>query len=289
MLASALSLSTNYTHMLDPFSLNNFPEKEISTLERVASVVIFVFLGVFTVGIVPAFFIYTAYKKVQNHSLIHLANQSDEKIQRDKETKLSLTLDETIDKIKKLDLNGKKLCLFIGRTENEELPEEEDSIWLSLDCQKVENPKYSRLHLQADFTNLAHLEKMKGLFDKVIVDFSTFKFMAATADPWRNLSITLKLSPESTLITETISMVCYEDQASSTFYQRGAHVLPFSLLGNEAACEKLKRSNTKKTGIYLNSFFREVTLNNDIYPYSYKWFEPTSFYVLKGPYTTNAH
>lgn len=95
--------------------------------------------------------------------------------------------DEMINAIIELKCSNKKLALFIGRTEKESLPtdgeewmyEESDKnyTWVSLDCAKCEDVPEERLHLSLDATKSEDIEIICGLFDKVVIDISVWKFL----------------------------------------------------------------------------------------------------------------
>jgi hypothetical protein len=116
------------------------------------------------------------------------------------EEKKEYSLDDVIEKI--VNLAGKeevKLGLFVGRNCIETLPEEMDWNWVSLSSMTEDGkPPEGRLHLRIDF-NTAQLEKIHGLFDKIIVDRSVLKFFMK--NPWVALSACLKQKEASQLIT----------------------------------------------------------------------------------------
>lgn len=70
-----------------------------------------------------------------------------------------------------------KICLFLCRRENEPLPSEEGKIWMSGDNETNGKIPPNRIHLWVDFTNEKHLEFYHGLFDEIVIDQSSVKFM----------------------------------------------------------------------------------------------------------------
>ncbi len=93
------------------------------------------------------------------------------------------TLEQSIAKIDAYLAQGKKLCLFVGRTPKEPLPSDRgeaqaNEIWVSLD-QSDEGPAISadRVHLHFDFNQQTLVRKLKKRFDLIVVDFSVMKFL----------------------------------------------------------------------------------------------------------------
>ncbi len=85
--------------------------------------------------------------------------------------------DALAEEIKKIRAAGKKVFLYICRTENQPLPSEEGCVWVSGDIAVHGIIPPSRLHIWADFTNEEHLKRFYGLFDKLVVDLSSVKFL----------------------------------------------------------------------------------------------------------------
>jgi hypothetical protein len=103
------------------------------------------------------------------------------------EMQASYSLKETIQKIKELSQSGEKVCLFIGRTISESLPKEEGVIWISGDREFVQttysadsssiNSLKEKIHICCDFTDEKSMGEFRGLFNKIVIDRSTCKFM----------------------------------------------------------------------------------------------------------------
>ncbi len=108
-----------------------------------------------------------------------------------------------IKKIMQFIAEGKKVCLFIGRTPDEPLPNEPNTIWVSLDpkLRKSKELTPDRLHLILSCNDSAEMSTIQRLFSKVVVDQSTWKFF----DPGivDRLTSILTLDPESLLIFES--------------------------------------------------------------------------------------
>lgn len=85
---------------------------------------------------------------------------------------------ETIVKsIREMRLLDKKICLFMCKRENEELPKEEGCLWVSGDIEVSGIISATRLHIWANFNVEQQLEKFYGLFDKIVIDQSSVKFL----------------------------------------------------------------------------------------------------------------
>lgn len=107
---------------------------------------------------------------------------------------------------------GTKLALFVGKRPYEKLPYEEGILWISMDAESErihrENPRFDReqreerFHLRAAF-NPENAHRLQGIFEKVVVDRSTYKYFQG--EDWeiiRDLSSLLNPSGEGILITE---------------------------------------------------------------------------------------
>ncbi len=95
-----------------------------------------------------------------------------------------LTLEQSIAKIDAFITQGKKLCLFVGRTPREPLPSDRgeakpDEVWVSLDESNA-GPAVSadRIHLQFNFNHQNLIRKLNKKFDLIVVDFSVIKFLS---------------------------------------------------------------------------------------------------------------
>lgn len=96
---------------------------------------------------------------------------------------------------------NKKYCLFLCRGAEQAVPQNPDEVWVTLD-QTYHSPlDPQRLHLQTDINN-PQLNKIFGLFDRVILDLASFTAMQ-TIFPWRPLRDLLKKTPQAELITQT--------------------------------------------------------------------------------------
>src|SRR3984957_19454566 len=105
-----------------------------------------------------------------------------DKVFGSEELKKNYNLQEVIDKIKTLAASEHTLCLFIGRQPSEPLPKETHAVWISGD--KVVNTEIpdDRLHLWLDFIDSDQLKQLTHLFDKIIIDNSTVKFLGPNAE-----------------------------------------------------------------------------------------------------------
>lgn len=118
---------------------------------------------------------------------------------------------------------SQKLCLFIGRSYDQVLPEEKGTIWASLDIKffwheerdaddsYLEPPKAKRLHLIMDF-NTTDLQKIQKLFDLIVVDESVEKFFDHS--PFPILGALLKPKATSQLIIEAPSTDVVDSRSS---------------------------------------------------------------------------
>ena len=88
---------------------------------------------------------------------------------------------EMVGKIHQLLCEGKKTCLFVGRTSSEPLPpNNQEEEWISADMYRVSSGEESlsgRIHLWIDCNQQEAIESLTGLFDRIVVDWSTIKFL----------------------------------------------------------------------------------------------------------------
>jgi len=108
------------------------------------------------------------------------------------------SVETVIGRIKEASENGLKTALFLGRRNNQEMPEEKEWAWFSLD--EVIFPGNQHHHLQINF-NDRQMGALNNLFDKVVVDTSVIKSIHVS--PWRMLQRLLKKLPSSELIVES--------------------------------------------------------------------------------------
>lgn len=104
----------------------------------------------------------------------------------------------------------KKVSLMIGRVPRESLPEpKDDTIWVSLDECDLEDSHtdVNRLHLTMNALDKSLISRLKGLFNEVVVDFSTWKFFAFNSDGNKVAIETLRelldpTDPDATFISD---------------------------------------------------------------------------------------
>jgi hypothetical protein len=91
----------------------------------------------------------------------------------------------TIEKIIQYKEQNQKTCLFVGRDPTEPLPNSE--IWVSLSIIQsrdiLDRTPKGRLHLIMDFNKTEQMKMIKNLFDLVVVDLSTRKFIQDVGFP----------------------------------------------------------------------------------------------------------
>lgn len=107
---------------------------------------------------------------------------------------------ETLSKIETMLSSNQKIGLFVGRQASEELPHEEGVTWISLDIDGGNPIDPNRLHLTLDCNNSHHLAIIQDVFNKVVVDQSTWKFFETGIID--RLTSLLKVAATSSLIFE---------------------------------------------------------------------------------------
>lgn len=222
-----IQVATSYQHILHPIDLKKGLDPESSLTKRIAGIALFVFFSIVSAGAAAVFFILAAHRKITQIKEVPQKNDPLEPpvktpqlpVETQKpDSKSPYNLDEAINRVielsKTLVGTDKKLCLFVGRSDVEPLPQEEKSVWVSLDDQ-LENdpPQGERLHLKIDFNqDLQAMAKIKGVFDKIVMDQGVLKFFKPVNPlftPWTRLGGLLKRSPNSELITESENGLSY--------------------------------------------------------------------------------
>lgn len=105
-----------------------------------------------------------------------------------------------LEKIIELRKLGNKVCLFMCRTEDQSLPQEEGCVWVSGDIAVKGIIPPHRLHIWADFSNDKPFKKFQHLFDKIVIDLSSVKSLGSRF--MENSVSLLHPSPEAVFIFE---------------------------------------------------------------------------------------
>ncbi len=109
-------------------------------------------------------------------------------------------IEEVITQLQQAQKEGEfKLGLFVGRSQDETIPQEEGWLWCSLDSKEITSSLHKRLHLCMDFNDQEEMQKIQRLFDKVVSDFSVLKFFRS---PWKTLKSLLANKPDAELVAE---------------------------------------------------------------------------------------
>ena len=105
-----------------------------------------------------------------------------------------------IDTILKASTEGKKIGLIIGRDKDQAVPIEEGWLWVAGNIRGDPAILENRVDLQMNFSDEGTIQKLEGMFDRVVVDISTLKFIRGA---WQKVTPLLKPLLSSELITET--------------------------------------------------------------------------------------
>lgn len=122
-----------------------------------------------------------------------------------------ISISPEIEEIHKAAAKGMKIGLVIGREVDQPVPQQEGWLWVSGNLDGAPAILENRVHLQMDFNKDETCEKLHGLFDQVVVDTETLKFMSK---PWSRFVSLLKVEPTSQLITERLHAVTLDPKAS---------------------------------------------------------------------------
>ncbi len=215
-------------------------------------------------------------------------------------------------KIKNYQAQGKRVCLFIGRTPTEPLPSdlgeaEKDEVWVSADLlpvptesgRRIETPS-DRLHLWLDFNQQEGLNLVKGLFQKVVVDISTTKVF--NSDFVKRFSVLLQ-PPQPQLQSQIIFETCarysiqYMNNAKQESFDPSRYSLNIPLgvfikqqtdRGPEGFDNWADDLSTQYFTSHLKSLYHQVQKCNSVYPYTSNYTtknESVNYFVVSNPIT----
>lgn len=180
-------------------------------------------------------------------------------------------LNKEIEKIKTLSSQNLKPCLFVGRTSEESLPAPAPGeVWVSLDyaydrrgalCNDnftSNTPRLAdRIHLVIDFNDKREINRIRDMFDKVVVDVGVLHWIEGDAPyRWILLATLLKNNLEAQLTTNTLPVTCAGKK------------------------EEVTKNDFEKAR---ELFARGVYTKEGIYPYETKLKEKINFFVFTGP------
>jgi len=205
-LIETAKIAVHWDHILAPSDSNAGKVTDDSwkgTAKKVAGLVVFA-LSCFLIGPKSSFLLfaisgsyhsYHAYQKAQIKPEGPPPQElSDEEIDRRNQI--------GIDAIIKANEAGKKIGLVIGRCKNQPVPQEEGWLWVAGNIEGDPEILEGRIDLKMDFNQDETYSKLQGLFDKVVIDVSTIKFIRAQWERGKHL---LKPLETSQLITEALS------------------------------------------------------------------------------------
>ncbi len=219
-----------------------------------------------------------------------------------------------VSKIKNYQAQGKRVCLFIGRTPNEPLPSnsgeaKENEVWVSADLlllspeqgRRIETPS-DRLHLWLDFNQQEGLNLVKGLFQKVVIDISTTK--AFDSDFVKRFSVLLQPSQpqlQSQIIFENCAKT--STQLMNTAEKESFNVSSYCLIipgevfikqqtdrGPDGFDNWAKDLSTKCLTSHLKRLYHKVEKCNYVYPYRNNYTEDNEivdYFVVSDPITVS--
>ncbi len=85
--------------------------------------------------------------------------------------------DRTAEKLKEARRLGMKVCGFFCRREDQSLPIEQGKFWSSADREVRGIIPPTRIHVWKDLTNEKDLEKFYGLYDEIVIDQDSVKYI----------------------------------------------------------------------------------------------------------------
>jgi hypothetical protein len=199
-----------------------------------------------------------------------------------------LTLEQSIAKIDTFIAQGKKLCLFVGRTPKEPLPSDRgeakpDEVWVSLD-ESDAGPAISadRIHLHFNFNHQELIRKLKKKFDLIVVDFSVMKFLH---DDFANRFKVMFRTPETQMMFESATGIgTIADIPRPIFSTSGYTVTsPISMIEEGDHDDELGEFAVQQLKAHLEKTFAHVELIEDC-PYPYQTnYHGGSYFIVSNP------
>lgn len=189
---------------------------------------------------------------------------------------------------------GKQIGLVIGRELREPLPEEEGWLWVSGNIEGETQIAENRVHLSMDFSDIGKLPKIKSLFKRVVVDFSTQKFLRVESSflhSWRRLVPLLDSVEGAQLIIEDESTYTLSRSQNESVYRdfsKFLTIVPSSMHGDsEKIAEEMDKSREEFKEKFLK-FFGAVEFKRGVqYPTredeSFTWGRTGAFIILTNP------
>jgi hypothetical protein len=170
------------------------------------------------------------------------------------------------DSLRALSSQGKKIGLFIGKTATETLPKDDKLIWVSLDLEILNDmPADSfntgriapdRLHLKMDFNDQKKMDELRYLFDKVVVDASTWKFVddkGKLGNSLRRFHSLLKQKPSSEITIHPEFRRSYATDITKPEYGISSIKFPWKSDGKKRT-EKEAKKQKEKEAEYISDF-----------------------------------
>ncbi len=184
--------------------------------------------------------------------------------------------DEMINSIINLKFSGKKLALFIGRTEKEPLPSDGEEYryesadnnytWVSLDRSHCIEVPEERLHLSLDATKSEDIEIINRLFDKVVIDISVWKFLTDNDNQVFRLASLLTPGPESKLMFESsVPCVFIDMDSTEPKFNKFSYSWPpmYTIIQNNLTNQVWKQVFSEEKGIEFKDIHEFVKYRNE--------------------------
>ncbi len=185
---------------------------------------------------------------------------------------------QTIEKIQALAKEGKSLGCFVCRGANQTVPLD-GRTWVSLDMAREAIPD-ERLHLILDVNNEVNMAKIKNIFSKVILDWSS---LLCCENPYYDLQQLLTLNPNSELLIEAIpgSFGSNFNDDISINTNNGQFSVPMER-GNLTVMDIWRQYCLPDLKEYMSKLFKEVSYSDGEWPLADNP-RMTDYFVLRGP------
>lgn len=289
---SAIKIASHWDHLLAPTNPSTGKIRDhswIGMAKRAAGLALFIFsvqllgfwrsLGIFLLG--GIYHLYHAYQKA--------ATQVAGLVEENPVVMEELdTLDNGIQSIIKAHQMGKKIGLVIGREKEQPLPKEDGWVWVSGNVIGQTTVTKDRIHLEMDFNHRDSCHKLQALFDKVVIDASTIKFIQN--HPWERMKKMLRPCSTSQLITESYLFLSLHNAPKCLLVdvENGFISYPFSVANDENKKRSMIKEGEQDIAHYLETLFEQVTLKyNTTYPTrempEITHFKQGDIFILTGP------
>lgn len=199
--------------------------------------------------------------------------------------------ERVIKEIEGLAAKGRLLGCFVCRLIDQSLPQDKERTWVSLDIAEFTTvPQDGRLHLKFDVQNRNQMQRLQGLFDRVVLDWTS---ILCCIKPYKDLGLLLRDNEEAQLVIEAIpgGRAMLIDEPTSINVQTGRYGInvndrsDLSKTGEGRTCDEIwKQDLCPQLKAYMGILFKKVVYHeNEAWPYDHIDLNSVRYFTLIGP------